>query len=286
MPYGAVLAKGDGEQVAGGETVANWDPHTMPVITEVSGFVRFTDMIDGQTITRQTDELTGLSSLVVLDSAERTAGGKDLRPALKIVDAQGNDVLIPGTDMPAQYFLPGKAIVQLEDGVQISSGDTLARIPQESGGTKDITGGLPRVADLFEARRPKEPAILGLKSAVSFPFGKKKPKVNVVLLSPPVDGSDPYEEMIPKWRQLNVFEGERVERGDVISDGPEAPHDILRLRGVHAVTRYIVNEVQDVYRLQGVKINDKHIEVIVRQMLRKATIVNAGSSDFLGRRTG
>ena len=271
--------KGDGEQVAGGETVANWDPHTMPVITEVSGFVRFTDMIDGQTITRQTDELTGLSSLVVLDSAERTAGGKDLRPALKIVDAQGNDVLIPGTDMPAQYFLPGKAIVQLEDGVQISSGDTLARIPQESGGTKDITGGLPRVADLFEARRPKEPAILAEISGI-VSFGKEtKGKRRLVIT--PVDGSDPYEEMIPKWRQLNVFEGERVERGDVISDGPEAPHDILRLRGVHAVTRYIVNEVQDVYRLQGVKINDKHIEVIVRQMLRKATIVNAGSSDFL-----
>ena len=279
VPYGSVMAKGDGEQVAGGETVANWDPHTMPVITEVSGFIRFTDMIDGQTITRQTDELTGLSSLVVLDSAERTAGGKDLRPALKIVDAQGNDVLIPGTDMPAQYFLPGKAIVQLEDGVQISSGDTLARVPQESGGTKDITGGLPRVADLFEARRPKEPAILAEISGI-ISFGKEtKGKRRLVIT--PVDGSEPYEEMIPKWRQLNVFEGERVERGDVVSDGPEAPHDILRLRGVHAVTRYIVNEVQDVYRLQGVKINDKHIEVIVRQMLRKATIESAGSSDFL-----
>ena len=254
VPYGAVMAKGDGEQVAGGETVANWDPHTMPVITEVSGFIRFTDMIDGQTITRQTDELTGLSSLVVLDSAERTAGGKDLRPALKIVDAQGNDVLIPGTDMPAQYFLPGKAIVQLEDG-------------------------LPRVADLFEARRPKEPAILAEISGI-ISFGKEtKGKRRLVIT--PVDGSEPYEEMIPKWRQLNVFEGERVERGDVVSDGPEAPHDILRLRGVHAVTRYIVNEVQDVYRLQGVKINDKHIEVIVRQMLRKATIESAGSSDFL-----
>ncbi len=181
--------------------------------------------------------------------------------------------------MPAQYFLPGKAIVQLEDGVQISFGDTLARIPQESGGTKDITGGLPRVADLFEARRPKEPAILAEISGI-VSFGKEtKGKRRLVIT--PVDGSDPYEEMIPKWRQLNVFEGERVERGDVISDGPEAPHDILRLRGVHAVTRYIVNEVQDVYRLQGVKINDKHIEVIVRQMLRKATIVNAGSSDFL-----
>ena len=251
VPYGSVMAKGDGEQVAGGETVANWDPHTMPVITEVSGFVRFTDMIDGQTITRQTDELTGLSSLVVLDSAERTSGGKDLRPALKIVDAQGNDVLIPGTDMPAQYFLPGKAIVQLEDGVQI----------------------------LFEARRPKEPAILAEISGI-ISFGKEtKGKRRLVIT--PVDGSEPYEEMIPKWRQLNVFEGERVERGDVVSDGPEAPHDILRLRGVHAVTRYITNEVQDVYRLQGVKINDKHIEVIVRQMLRKATIESAGSSDFL-----
>ena len=203
---------------------------------------------------------------MVLDSAERTTGGKDLRPALKIVDAQGNDVLIPGTDMPAQYFLPGKAIVQLEDGVQISSGDTLARVPQESGGTKDITGGLPRVADLFEARRPKEPAILAEISGI-ISFGKEtKGKRRLVIT--PVDGSDPYEEMIPKWRQLNVFEG-------------EAPHDILRLRGVHAVTRYIVNEVQDVYRLQGVKINDKHIEVIVRQMLRKATIESAGSSDFL-----
>lgn len=180
--------------------------------------------------------------------------------------------------MPAQYFLPGKAIVQLEDGIQIGAGDALARIPQESSGTKDITGGLPRVADLFEARRPKEPAILAEISGI-ISFGKEtKGKRRLVIT--PVDGSEPYEEMIPKWRQLNVFEGERVERGDVVSDGPEAPHDILRLRGVHAVTRYITNEVQDVYRLQGVKINDKHIEVIVRQMLRKATIENAGSSEF------
>jgi DNA-directed RNA polymerase subunit beta' len=279
VPYGAVMAKGDGSEVVGGETVANWDPHTMPVITEVSGFMRFTDMIDGQTITRQTDELTGLSSIVVLDTAERTGGGKDLRPALKIVDANGNDVLIPGTDMPAQYFLPGKTIVQLEDGVKITGGDTLARLPQESSGTKDITGGLPRVADLFEARRPKEPAILAEISGI-VSFGKETKGKRRLVISP-IDGSDAYEEMIPKWRQLNVFEGERVERGDVISDGPESPHDILRLRGVHAVTRYIVNEVQDVYRLQGVKINDKHIEVIVRQMLRKATIESAGGTDFL-----
>lgn len=251
----------------------------MPVISEVAGIIRFSDMADGQSIIRQTDELTGLSSIVVLDTAERTAGSKDLRPALRVVDAKGNDVLIPGTDMPAQYFLPGKAIVQLDDGAAINIGDTLARIPQESGGTKDITGGLPRVADLFEARRPKEPAILAEISGI-ISFGKEtKGKRRLVIT--PTDGGDAYEEMIPKWRQLNVFEGERVERGDVISDGPESPHDILRLRGAHAVARYITNEVQEVYRLQGVKINDKHIEVIVRQMLRKVTIADAGSSEFL-----
>ncbi|MGL5366377.1 MAG: DNA-directed RNA polymerase subunit beta', partial [Plesiomonas shigelloides] len=254
VPYGATMAKGDGMEVNAGETVANWDPHTMPVITEVGGYIKFVDMLDGLTITRQTDELTGLSSLVVLDAAERTGGGKDLRPALKLVDANGNDILVPGTDMPAQYFLPGKAIVQLDDGTLVGTGDALARIPQESGGTKDITGGLPRVADLFEARKPKEPAILAeITGIVS--FGKEtKGKRRLVIT--PTDGGDAYEEMIPKWRQLNVFEGELVQRGDVISDGPETPHDILRLRGVHAVTNYIVNEVQDVYRLQGVKIND------------------------------
>jgi len=279
VPYGAIMAKGDGEHVKSGETVAKWDPHTMPVITEVNGLVRFIDMIDGQSITRQADELTGLSSIVILDTAERMSIGKDLRPALKIIDRNGKDVLISGTDMPAQYFLPGKAIVQLDDGVEISSGDTLARVPQESGGTKDITGGLPRVADLFEARRPKELAILAEISGI-ISFGKEtKGKRRLVIT--PVDGKDAYEEMIPKWRQLNVFEGERVERGDVVSDGPESPHDILRLRGIQAVTRYIVNEVQEVYRLQGVKINDKHIEVIIRQMLRKATIVKSGDSDFL-----
>ncbi|CAL4318026.1 DNA-directed RNA polymerase subunit beta' [Buchnera aphidicola] len=279
VPYGAIMAKGHGEKAYAGETVAKWDPHTMPVITEVNGYVKFIDMIDGQSITRQADELTGLSSIVILDTAERMSIGKDLRPALKIIDKSGDDVLISGTDMPAQYFLPGKAIIQIDDGMHISSGDTLARIPQESGGTKDITGGLPRVADLFEARRPKELAILAEISGI-ISFGKEtKGKRRLVIT--PINGNNSYEEMIPKWRQLNVFEGERVERGDVISDGPESPHDILRLRGVQAVTRYIVNEVQEVYRLQGVKINDKHIEVIIRQMLRKATIIKSGESDFL-----
>ncbi|AKC60114.1 DNA-directed RNA polymerase subunit beta' [Blochmannia endosymbiont of Polyrhachis (Hedomyrma) turneri] len=286
VPYGAIMEKGDGEKIISGEIVVYWDPHTMPIITEVTGFVRFLDMIVGQTIMRQTDELTGLSSMVILDASEKISGGsgKDLRPALKIVDEQGDDILVPGTDIPAQYFLPGRAIVQLLDGVKVTAGDILARVPHESIGTRDITGGLPRVADLFEARRPKEPAILAEISGI-VSFGKEtKGKHRLIISSLEEDINstiDTYEEMIPKWRQLNVFEGEHVECGDVISDGPESPHDILRLRGVHAVTNYIVNEVQDVYRLQGVKINDKHIEVIIRQMLRKATITDPGDSEFL-----
>ena len=258
VPYGTVLNKADGQ--------------------EVSGFVKFVDIVDGLTVTRQTDELTGLSSIVVQDVGERATAGKDLRPTIKLVDAKGNDIFLPETDVIAQYFLPGKAIVSLDDGAEVKVGEPLARIPQESVGTKDITGGLPRVADLFEARKPKEPAILAEISGI-VSFGKET-KGKRRLLITPTEG-EIYEEMIPKWRQLNVFEGEMVERGDVISDGAETPHDILRLRGVRAVTEYIVNEVQEVYRLQGVKINDKHIEVIVRQMLRKAVITKAYDSEFL-----
>ncbi|BDU35694.1 DNA-directed RNA polymerase subunit beta' [Vibrio nigripulchritudo MADA3029] len=278
LPYGSILSKGDNDAVEAGETVANWEAHTMPIITEVAGRIQFVDMIDGVTVSRQTDDLTGLSSSEVTDAAARPSAGKDMRPAVKLIDAAGNDVMIPGTDMPAHYFLPGKAIVQLEDGAEVGVGDTLARIPQKSGGNKDITGGLPRVADLFEARKPKEPAILAEHTG-TVSFGKEtKGKRRLVITR---EGGETYEEMIPKHRQLNVFEGEKIERGDVIADGPEAPHDILRLRGIRAVTEYISNEVQEVYRLQGVKINDKHIETIVRQMLRKCTITHAGDSEFL-----
>ncbi len=278
LPYGSLLSKGDNDTVHAGETVANWEAHTMPIITEVAGRIQFVDMIDGVTVSRQTDDLTGLSSSEVTDPAARPSAGKDMRPAIKLVDEKGNDVMIPGTDMPAHYFLPGKAIVNIEDGAEVGVGDTLARIPQKSGGNRDITGGLPRVADLFEARKPKEPAILAeFTGTVS--YGKEtKGKRRLIITR---DGGDVYEEMIPKHRQLNVFEGEKVERGDVIADGPESPHDILRLRGIHAVTQYIANEVQEVYRLQGVKINDKHIETIVRQMLRKCVITHAGDSEFL-----
>ncbi|MCL1161215.1 DNA-directed RNA polymerase subunit beta' [Shewanella chilikensis] len=279
VPYGTVLETLEGAEVNAGQTIANWDPHTHPIITEVAGYVKFEQMIDGVTISRQTDELTGLSSIVVLDVAQRPSAGKEMRPMIRLVDENGNDLTIPGTDVPAQYFLPSNAIVNLEDNAQISVGDALARIPQESSKTRDITGGLPRVADLFEARKPKEPAILAEISG-TISFGKEtKGKRRLVIT--PAEGGNPYEEMIPKWRNLNVFEGEKVERGEVIADGPESAHDILRLRGIHNVANYIVNEVQDVYRLQGVKINDKHIEVIIRQMLRKCLITEAGDSEFL-----
>ena len=201
-----------------------------------------------------------------------------MRPTARLVDDKGEPLFIAGTTVEAQYTLAGKAIVSLEDGAQVSVGDAIARIPQESSKTRDITGGLPRVADLFEARIPKEAAILAEKSG-TLSFGKET-KSKIRLLITQADG-EVYEEMIPKWRQLNIFEGEKIEIGEVISDGPESPHDILRLRGISSVANYITNEVQEVYRLQGVKINDKHIEVIVNQMLRKCMITDNGDSHFL-----
>jgi DNA-directed RNA polymerase subunit beta' len=278
LPYGAVLDKKDGEIITAGEIIANWDPHTHPIITEVAGKVEFHDFVEGMTITKQTDELTGLSSIVIIDLAQRSTAGKEMRPTVKLVDGEGNELFIPGTTVPAQYALPGKAIVNIEDGAQVGVGDAIARIPQESSKTSDITGGLPRVADLFEARIPKEAAILAEKSG-TLSFGKET-KSKVRLLITQADG-EVHEEMIPRWRHLNIFEGEKIEKGEVISDGPESPHDILRLRGIAPVANYITNEVQEVYRLQGVKINDKHIEVIVNQMLRKCTITDAGDSTFL-----
>jgi DNA-directed RNA polymerase subunit beta' len=195
------------------------------------------------------------------------------------VDAKGNPVLIEGTDQPVQYFLPALAITALQDGAMVGVGDVIGRIPMESSKTRDITGGLPRVADLFEARKPKESAILAEKSGV-VSFGKETKGKHRLIITPD-DGSEIYEELIPKWRQINVFEGERVSRGETISDGPQNPHDILRLKGETALATYIVNEVQDVYRLQGVKINDKHIEVIIRQMLRKVEVVDGGDSSLI-----
>ena len=279
LPYGAVISIHEGDKVEAGKVVAKWDPHTHPIVTEISGTVAFFGMDEGITIKRQADELTGLTNIEVLDPKDRPASGKDIRPAVKLVDANGKELMLPGTDVPAQYFLPANALVNLTDGAKVNVGDIIARIPQETSKTRDITGGLPRVADLFEARRPKEPAILAEISG-TISFGKEtKGKRRLVIT--PTDGSDPYEELIPKWRHLNVFEGEQVTKGEVISDGPSNPHDILRLLGVSALAKYIVNEIQDVYRLQGVKINDKHIEVTIRQMLRKVEISESGDSSFI-----
>ncbi|HTV77308.1 MAG TPA: DNA-directed RNA polymerase subunit beta', partial [Steroidobacteraceae bacterium] len=276
IPYGAMISVKEGDQVAAGQVVATWDPHTHPVITEVAGLVKFQDFIDGLTVTTQVDEVTGLSSTVVLDTKQR--GGKDLRATIKLVNSKGKEVTFANTEIPAVYSLPAGALVALEDGARVSVGDVIARIPQESSKTRDITGGLPRVADLFEARKPKDPAILAEKSG-TVSFGKEtKGKRRLIITS---DDGEKYEELIPKWRQLNVFEGETVERGEVIADGEPNPHDILRLQGVEALANYLVREIQDVYRLQGVKINDKHIEVIIRQMLRKTEVQAAGETTLL-----
>ncbi|MFP4280414.1 MAG: DNA-directed RNA polymerase subunit beta', partial [Halochromatium sp.] len=278
IPYGATVAVNDGDTIEAGAIVANWDPHTHPVVTEVAGVLRFEDFIDGVTVQSKTDEVTGLASLEIMDPKQRPAAGKDLRPMVKLLDADGEELNIAGTDLPARYYLTSGAIVTVSDGAEVGVGDILARIPQESSKTRDITGGLPRVADLFEARKPKDPALLA-QATGTISFGKEtKGKQRLVITT---DDGETIEELIPKWRHVNVFEGERVERGEVVSDGEFSSHDILRLKGVTALAEYLVKEIQDVYRLQGVKINDKHIEVIVRQMLRKVEITNAGDTNLL-----
>jgi DNA-directed RNA polymerase subunit beta' len=278
IPYGAELNVKDGSMVDAGQVVANWDPHSHPVITEVAGKIKFIDLLEGITMHRQTDELTGLTSIVVADQKQRAASGKELKPMIKLVDDQGEDIYLSGTNLVAQYFLPADAIVNFEDGATVKAGDVLARIPQETSKTRDITGGLPRVADLFEARRPKDAAVLAeIPGIVS--FGKETKGKRRLLIT--TNSGDVHEELIPKWRHINVFEGEHVEKGEVLVEGPLIPHDVLRLLGVNALANYLVNEIQDVYRLQGVKINDKHIEVIIRQMLRKVMIVDSGDTQFI-----
>lgn len=279
LPYGAVISINDGDKVGPGAIVAKWDPSTHPIISEMDGLIAFSGMEEGITIKRQADELTGLTNIQVMDPKDRPVAGKDIRPVVRLLDAKGKELLLPGTDVPAQYLLPANALVNITDGAKIGIGEVIARIPTETVKTRDITGGLPRVADLFEARRPKEPAILAEISG-TISFGKEtKGKRRLVIT--PTDGTEPYEELIPKWRHLNVFEGEQVSRGEVISDGPSNPHDILRLLGVSALAHYIVQEIQEVYRLQGVKINDKHIETILRQMLRKVEIAETGDSSLI-----
>jgi len=285
LPYGAVLSVKDGAVVKGGDIVAKWDPHTHPIVSEVAGRVAFSGMEEGLSVRHQTDELTGLPSIEVIDPNERPAAGKDLKPAVTLLDSKGKELHLANSNVPAHYSLPPKAILSLNDGDKIAMGDVIARIPQESSKTRDITGGLPRVADLFEARKPKEPAILAeISGAISFgkeTKGKRRLQITPTDGKPLDDGSTHWEMLIPKHRKITVFEGEIVEKGETISDGPLSSHDILRLKGIEELARYIVNEIQEVYRLQGVKINDKHIEVIVRQMLRKVEILDMGDSSFV-----
>ena len=285
LPYGALITVKDGSTVNSGDKIASWDPHTHPIVTEVAGKVLFSGMEEGLSVRQQTDDMTGLTSISVIDANDRNAAGKELKPMISLTDGKGKELLFPNSSVPAQYPLPANASINVADGEDIEIGQIIARIPQEAGGTKDITGGLPRVADLFEARKPKDPAILA-EITGTVTLGKEtKGKLRLVITpddgKPLANGKLQYEELIPKWRTLGVFEGEHVEKGEVISDGPPTPHDILRLKGINELSKYIVNEIQDVYRLQGVKINDKHIEVITRQMLRKVEILDMGDSSFI-----
>jgi len=278
VPYGATITIADGAPVKQGQVVANWDPHTHPVVTEVAGKLKFEDFLDGVTVAEQVDEFTGLTSIVVLDPKSRGGSGKDLRPVARLVNDKDEDIFFANTEIPAVYALPAGAIISMSDGAKVAVGDIIARIPQASSKTRDITGGLPRVADLFEARKPKEPAIMAEHTG-TVSFGKEtKGKRRLVITD---DTGESHEELIPKWRHLNVFEGEQVVQGETIADGEPNPHDILRLQGVENLADYLVREIQDVYRLQGVKINDKHIEVIIRQMLRKVIVATPGESNYL-----
>jgi len=279
VPYGALLSVTDGKLVKAGMALANWDPHHRPIITEYPGTVKFEHVEEGVTVAKQIDDVTGLSTLVVIDPKRRAgAAAKGVRPSVKLINEQGEEVRIPGTDHAVNISFPVGAVIAVRDGQQVAVGEVLARIPQETSKTRDITGGLPRVAELFEARSPKDAGILAeVTGTVS--FGKDtKGKQRLVITD--LDNQQ-HEYLIPKDKHVLVHDGQVVNKGEMIVDGPVDPHDLLRLLGVEALARYIIDEVQDVYRLQGVKINDKHIEVIVRQMLRRIQIEDPGDTPFI-----
>jgi len=280
LPYGATLYVDDGMAIKAGAQLASWDPHTRPIITEYSGTVKFENVEEGVTVAKQIDEVTGLSTLVVIDAKRRGSGSsaKAARPQVKLLDESGQEVRIAGSEHAVAITFQVGSIITVKDGQQVSVGDVLARIPQESAKTRDITGGLPRVAELFEARAPKDAGVLAEYTG-TVSFGKDtKGKQRLVITEP--DGTA-HDFLIPKDKHLMVHDGQVVNKGELIVDGPADPHDILRLQGIQALARYIIDEVQDVYRLQGVKINDKHIEVIVRQMLRRVVITDPGDTRFI-----
>jgi DNA-directed RNA polymerase subunit beta' len=278
IPYGATLLVADGKPVKAGQTLASWDPHTRPIITEYGGLVRFEHIEEGVTVAKQIDEVTGLSTLVVIDPKRRAAAGKGLRPQVKLLNESGEEIRIAGTDHPITITFQVGSLITVRDGQQVQVGEVLARIPQETSKTRDITGGLPRVAELFEARSPKDAGLLAeITGTVS--FGKDtKGKQRLVITDLE---SVSHEYLIPKDKHVMAHDGQVVNKGEFIVDGPADPHDILRLQGVEALARYITDEVQDVYRLQGVRINDKHIEVIVRQMLRRIQVEDPGDTRFI-----
>jgi DNA-directed RNA polymerase subunit beta' len=283
VPYGAILAVKADQQVKAGTILANWDPLTRPIITEFAGKTQFENVEEGLTVAKQVDEVTGLSTLVVIDPKRRGAA-KVVRPQVKLIDrGWQHEVKIPGTDHSVTIGFQIGSLVQVRDGQDVGPGEVLARIPVEGQKTRDITGGLPRVAELFEARSPKDKGVLAeMTGTVS--FGKEtKGKIRLQITDP--EGGV-YEDLVPKEKNILVHEGQVVNKGESVVDGPADPQDILRLLGSEELARYIVDEVQDVYRLQGVKINDKHIEVIVRQMLRRVVVENVGESELHRRRAG
>ncbi|MCF6208323.1 MAG: DNA-directed RNA polymerase subunit beta', partial [Ghiorsea sp.] len=280
IPYGARLLVKSGDEVAKGKTLAEWDPYTMPLIAEVDGKVRYVDIEEGKTIREEVDEVTGMSSRVVIQGSD--VGSAALRPQMQLVDPKNPDddpIIIARTNVPARYFLSPGAIMNRENGEEVRAGDVLARIPRETSKTKDITGGLPRVVELFEARKPKNLAfIAGADGTIV--FGKDIRGKRRIYIEPD-DGGDAFEYQIPKGSHISVQEGDRVRRGERLMEGSPAPHDILKVLGVEALSKYLTDEVQEVYRLQGVKINDKHIEVIVRQMMRRVQIMDPGASTYV-----
>jgi DNA-directed RNA polymerase subunit beta' len=278
LAYGSRLLVDEGEQVKLGQKLVDWDPYTLPIISEVSGTVHYVDLVESLSIRESVDESTGLTKRVVADWKQYTRAA-ELKPRLVLRDKQGSPLLF-ANGAEARYFLSVDAVLVVENNTEIQAGDVLARIPRESTKSRDITGGLPRVAELFEARRPKDAAIISEFDG-RIEFGKDhktKRRVNVI---PDDELVQPIEYLIPKGKHVAVQEGEKVKRGDIIMDGNKVPHDILRILGVEALASYLINEIQEVYRLQGVPINDKHIEVIVRQMMQKVEITDPGETTFL-----
>jgi DNA-directed RNA polymerase subunit beta' len=278
LPYGAKLMRTDGDQIKRGDKLAEWDPYTLPIITEKDGYIHYVDLVEGISMIEQVDEATGIAAKVVTDWKQQPRGS-DLKPRITLRDANG-DVMMLDNGSEARYFLSADAILSVENGQAVHAGDVLARIPRESAKTRDITGGLPRVAELFEARKPKDHAIIS-EIVGRVEFGKDYKSKRRLLVVPLEGDGEPREYLIPRGKHISVQEGDIVQAGDPLMDGNPVPHDILRVLGVEALASYLINEIQDVYRLQGVKINDKHIEVIVRQMLQKVEITDPGDTTFL-----